>query len=107
MCPVWMDGPNGVMFMGGVSNRLIQTNAVLPDTGQPYPSELWNAHLGLMYHRQLDNGWMAGGGINLGSASDRPFGALSRYEHRNERHAQGAARRAQRLDVLPDVLADE
>ena len=76
MCPVWMDGPNGVMIMGGVSNRLIQTDAVLSTTGQPYPSELWNAHLGLMYHRQLDNGWMAGGGINLGSASDRPFGAL-------------------------------
>jgi hypothetical protein len=76
MCPVWMDGPNGVMLMGGVSNRLIQTDAILPDTGQEYPGELWNAHFGLMYHRQLDNGWMAGGGINLGSASDRPFGAL-------------------------------
>ncbi|MEI8375183.1 MAG: DUF6268 family outer membrane beta-barrel protein [Planctomycetota bacterium] len=76
MCPVWMDGTNRVMFMGGVSNRLIQTDAVLPDTGQPYPSELWNTHVGLMFNRQLDNGWMAGGGVNLGSASDRPFGAL-------------------------------
>ena len=45
---------------GGVRNRLIETDAILPDTGQPFPSDLWNVHLGLRYARQLETaGWRA------------------------------------------------
>ena len=76
MCPLWTDPPSAWMFMASVRNRFIQTDAVMPTTGQEYPSELWSANLGLMYHRRLDNGWMLGGGVNLGSASDRPFASI-------------------------------
>ena len=61
---------------GGVRNRLIDTDAVLPDTGQPIPSELWDVNLGLRYARQLDDGWITGGGVSLGSASDHPFAGI-------------------------------
>jgi hypothetical protein len=73
---LWADPINVLSLSGGVRNRLIQTDAILPDTGQPVPSELWNVHLGLRYSRQMANGWMASGGVNLGSASDQPFATI-------------------------------
>jgi hypothetical protein len=56
---------------------LISTDAMLPDSHQPYPSELWDARLGLMYLRKLDGDRMLGGGVNIGSASDHPFASIS------------------------------
>ena len=75
-CPVWMDGPNMLMATSKVSNRLINTDAILPDSHQPYPSELWNAQVGLMYMRQLDGDRMIGGGVSVGSACDHPFASI-------------------------------
>jgi hypothetical protein len=66
----------GWMLTAGVRNQIIETGAILPDTGQPYPDELWNINLGLMYFRKLDNDWSWGGGVTLGSASDRPFASI-------------------------------
>ena len=74
--PLWIDPADALSLSGGVGNRLIETDAVLPDTGQPIPSDLWNVHLGLRYSRLLDNGWMAGGGVSVGSASDYPFAGI-------------------------------
>jgi len=74
--PLWVDSLNALSFSGGVRNDLIATEAVLPDTGQAIPSDLWNVHMGLRYSRQLDDGWMTGGGISIESASDHPFGAV-------------------------------
>ena len=71
--PLWTDPLNAWSISGGVCNRLIETEAILPDTGQPIPSELWNVNLGLRYCRQLADGWTAGGGVSIGSASDHPF----------------------------------
>ena len=67
----------GWMLTAAVRNRSIATEALLPDTGQPYPDELWNINLGLMYFRKLDNDWSWGGGVTLGSASDRPFASIN------------------------------
>ena len=39
--PLWVDSPNRLMLTAGVRNRLIDTDAILPDSHQPYPSELW------------------------------------------------------------------
>jgi hypothetical protein len=75
--PLWTDPLNGLSISGGVRNELIQTDAILPDTGQPYPSDLWSVNLGLRYFRQLGDGWVAGGGVSVGSASDHPFANLS------------------------------
>jgi hypothetical protein len=64
------------MVTAGVRNRLIDTDAILPDSHQPYPSELWNAQAGLMYLRQLSGDRMLGGGVSVGSASDHPFASI-------------------------------
>jgi len=68
-----MSKPNMLMFTTNVQNRSMNTDAVLPDSGINYPDQLWNISMGLMYMRQLENGWTAGGGVNIGSASDHPF----------------------------------
>jgi len=74
--PLWKDPLNALSLTGGVHNELIQTDAILPDTGEPVPTELWNANLGLRYTRQLDDGWTTGGGVSIGSASDHPFATI-------------------------------
>ena len=75
-CPLWAESPNTLLATGRVSNRLIDTDAILPDSRKPYPSELWNAQMGLMYLRNLNDDRMIGGGVNVGSASDHPFASL-------------------------------
>ena len=74
--PLWVDLPNTVMVTASVRNRLINTDAILPDSHKEYPSELWNAQVGLMYMRQLSGDRMIGGGVSLGSASDHPFASI-------------------------------
>jgi hypothetical protein len=71
--PVWFDQPNILSITARVRDRSIETDALLPDTGRPYPSELWDVGVGLMYIRLLNDGWVTGGGVNVGSASDHPF----------------------------------
>ena len=51
----------------------IDTRAVLADTGDPFPDELWDARLGLTYRHRFENSWIAGGNLTVGSPSDRPF----------------------------------
>jgi hypothetical protein len=74
--PIWIDPPNMLMITAGARNRLIETDAILPDSHRPYPNELWDAKIGLMYVRRLGDERMIGGGINLGSASDHPFASI-------------------------------
>ena len=74
--PLWKDSLNALSLSGGVRNELIETDAILPDTGQPLPSELWGVNLGLRYNRQLEDGWITGGGVSIGSASDHPFATI-------------------------------
>ena len=73
---LWADPVNVLSLTGGVRNRLTQTDAILPDTGQAFPENLWDVSLGLRYARQLNDGWMAGGGLSIGSASDHPFATI-------------------------------
>ncbi len=74
--PLWKDPLNALSLTGGVRNEFFQTDAILPETGQPLPAELWDVNLGLRYNRQLNDGWIAGGGLSIGSASDRPFATI-------------------------------
>lgn len=48
----------------------------MPDSRRPFPDELWNVRLGTSYRHLFDPGWIAGGGVSLGSASDQPFAAF-------------------------------
>jgi hypothetical protein len=74
--PLWTDPQAALSITAGVRNRLIETDAILPDTGQAYPADLWDVHTGLNYMQKLENGWMAGGGVSVGSASDHPFASI-------------------------------
>ena len=65
--PLWTDPLNALSLSGGVRNRLIQTDAILPDTGQPIPADLWNVNLGLRYA----GNWTTAGWRAAASASDR------------------------------------
>jgi hypothetical protein len=67
---------SGWLVSANVQYRSIRTEAILPDTGQAYPNELWNINMGLIYFHKLDNGWLWGGGANFGSATDRPFASI-------------------------------
>jgi hypothetical protein len=74
--PLWKDPLDALSLTGGVRNQLFETDAILPDTGQPFPSELWSVNLGLRYNRQLEDGWITGGGVSIGSSSDHPFATI-------------------------------
>jgi hypothetical protein len=51
----------------------VGTAAILPDTGEPFPDELWDIRLGGQYRQRFDNGWIGGVALGFGSASDKPF----------------------------------
>ena len=53
----------------------LATDAVLPDSGQPIPAQLWLVETGLMHIRPLADGGTIGGNFLFGSASDRPYAA--------------------------------
>jgi hypothetical protein len=74
--PLWQDCTDEWSVSAHVRNELIQGHAILPSTGQPLPDELWNISLGTTFRHQFDNGWIAGGTVHVGSASDRPFGSI-------------------------------
>jgi hypothetical protein len=78
--PVWRDGPDALSVSTNVRSVLYQTSAILPDTHQPFPGDLWNISVGANYRHTFDNGWTAGGMVNFGSASDRPFDSLRDME---------------------------
>jgi hypothetical protein len=56
------------------------TRAVLPDTGERFPDELYNVRFGTSYRHRLESGWTAGGHLMVGSPSDRPFASLDEIE---------------------------
>ncbi len=51
----------------------INTGAKLPGFAQAFPEDLWDVRMGATHRRKLDNGWLAGGAAEIGSASDAPF----------------------------------
>lgn len=67
---------NGIwLALGGVQRLDINGSAVLPDSGLPVPSQLWDIEAGLMHIRDLGDGRQAGGMVRIGSPSDQPFAA--------------------------------
>jgi len=56
-----------------VGLRDINTRALLPDTGDAVPSELWDLQFGASHRRRLSGDWVIGGDLFFSSPSDRPF----------------------------------
>jgi Domain of unknown function (DUF6268) len=71
--PAWRNETDAVMWSAHVRASIFNTDAVLSDSGREFPDTLWNVGVGASYMHRFDNGWSAGGMINVGSASDRPF----------------------------------
>ena len=66
--PVWIG-------IGRFGRLELDTTAILPDSGQPVPDDLWLVETGLTHVRPLARGGTAGGTFLFGSASDQPFAA--------------------------------
>jgi hypothetical protein len=71
--PIWKSGPDGLMFSTRVRWETFQTDVILPDSGRPFPADLWNVSFGTTYFHRFDSGNVGGVSVNLGSASDQPF----------------------------------
>jgi hypothetical protein len=54
----------------------IDTTARLKDSHRPFPDQLWEITEGFTYQRKMEEGWTLGGGISIGSPSDRPYSSL-------------------------------
>jgi hypothetical protein len=74
--PVWQQDGDEWTASAHARGDIFQTHAVLPDSLRPFPDELWNIRLGTSYRHLFDNGWIAGGSVSFGSASDRPFHSI-------------------------------
>ncbi|WP_428308235.1 DUF6268 family outer membrane beta-barrel protein [Lacipirellula sp.] len=53
----------------------LATDAILPDSGQRVPSQLWSVQTGVMNIHPLASGATVGGTAMFGSASDQPYAA--------------------------------
>lgn len=75
--PLMTPVEGGPLWLGiGRFGRLeLDTAAILPDSGQPVPDQLWLVETGLTHIRPLASGGTLGGTFLFGSASDRPFAA--------------------------------
>lgn len=70
--PLWQSSSQELALMGNMRYEDMDTNAKLP-SGKSLPAELWDMGVSMSYRRALDNGYMLGGSLRLGSASDKPF----------------------------------
>jgi hypothetical protein len=76
VAPVWQDPCNEWSVNTHLRGEFFHTGAVLPQSGTPFPDELWNVRFGTTYRHLFDNGWIAGFGASVGSASDRPYHSI-------------------------------
>lgn len=76
MTPIWQNATDEWYADGRVGVESFDTNAILPNTQQPFPSDLWNISMGTGYRHLFDNGWIGGGSVSVGSASDQPFQSI-------------------------------
>jgi hypothetical protein len=77
LTPLWQDGPDAFLVNAHVGVTSFNTNAVLPDSQRPFPTELWNIGLGGTYRHLFDNGWIGTAGVSVGSPSDQPFNNIN------------------------------
>ncbi len=75
--PVYKKDGDTVLMTAAVRNTLFFTDAILPDSHRPFPNELWNINLGMMYLHKFANGWTGGLSTTFGSASDKPFHSIN------------------------------
>ena len=75
--PIWQDPCDEWSLSVHVGDELFHTSAILPDTRRPFPDDLWNIRFSTSYRYLFSNGWIGGGGLSVGTASDKPFHSIN------------------------------
>ncbi|MGC9454260.1 MAG: hypothetical protein ACP5HU_05300 [Phycisphaerae bacterium] len=73
LSPLWSDEVNELSMTAGLDAWDMDTGAILPDTGEGFPTHLWDVSVGANYRRLLDEGRLLGLRVEVGSPSDKPF----------------------------------
>ena len=71
--PIAQDDRNEWALSGDARYQDLHNRAILPDTRQRFPDELWDVTFGGSYRHKFENGWIGAGGVTVGSAGDQPF----------------------------------
>ncbi len=103
--PLWHEGGDVWSTSLNVRSELFQTGALLPNTGDRFPPELWDVHAGTAYQHLFDNGWVGGcANLSVGSASDcGPFAAFKDMTVGASASLR-TPRRTERLDFLAEFI---
>ncbi len=72
--PLWQNASDELTFQGSVNAHVIETGAILPTTGDPFPHNLTDVRFGPTWRHRFRNAWITGLSVQMGSASDVPFG---------------------------------
>jgi hypothetical protein len=76
--PLWQTDTDELSGNARVRWQAIHTGgAILPNTDQPFPDNLWDIRFGASYRHLFENGWLAGGNVSFGSASNEPFHSVN------------------------------
>jgi len=73
LTPLVQDENSEWGLLGEVGVLDIDSGAILPDAGSSLPDHLWDMQLGGQYRRRLNQDWIGGIRVSLGSASNKPF----------------------------------
>ena len=63
-----------------IRNYEYDTDAILPDTHEPFPDELWNIRFGTGYRHRFESGWIGALEVTVGSPSDKPFASIDEMD---------------------------
>jgi hypothetical protein len=71
--PITQGSNHEWVLTGNLRYSKVRTDALLPDSRDSFPSELWDIHGGALYRHKFQNDWIGGAFLTVGSASDQPF----------------------------------
>lgn len=74
--PVWKSERGIALLTASVSNSHVFTDALLPDTGRAFPSDLWDIGMGVTFFHEFDGGSKLAVIASYGSSSDKPFHSI-------------------------------
>lgn len=76
MGPILQDPNQEISANVGVGAVTSTGDAHLPDTRDRFPRVLYDTVVGTTWRRRLENGWIIGANMQVGSPSDKPFASV-------------------------------
>jgi hypothetical protein len=74
--PVFQSSTDELTISGRVLYQDLVTHARLPETGEPFPRQLYDVNGGIGYRHKFDNSWIGGIAVTAGTATDEPFKSM-------------------------------